>query len=437
MAPNSFVVLDICLATLGLVLLRKLWLSRRQKYRLPPGPSGFPLLGNVLDMPSEQEWLTFAQWGEAYGDICSVTVLGQTIVVLNSLKAAVDILDKKSSIYSDRPILQMGGELVGWKNTLALLPYGDRFRRYRKIFHRLIGSPATMRQYHPALELETQRFLQRVLRTPSNVQDHIRKTAGAIILRISHGYEVNDAHDPFVHLADLATEQFSLATSPGQFLVDVFPPLRHIPNWFPGARFKRTAKEWASTLTEMVEQPHNYVKQQIAAGTAMPSFSSSLLQNKSLTEEEEFDLKWSTASLYSGASDTTVSAIYSFYLAMTLHPEVLKKAQTEIDTVIGNDRLPGIEDRGQLPYIDALVKEVFRWNSVVPLGVPHRSVQDDVHEGYFIPKGSLIIPNIWKMTHDSGNYPNPMEFNPERFLPVDGQPKQPDPRHQCFGFGRR
>ncbi|KAJ8086181.1 hypothetical protein PM082_005004 [Marasmius tenuissimus] len=99
---------------------------------------------------------------------------------------------------------------------------------------------------------------------------------------------------------------------------------------------------------------------------------------------------------------------------MTLHPEVLKKAQTEIDTVIGNDRLPGIEDRGQLPYIDALVKEVFRWNSVVPLGkflldaftkhfelkidrigVPHRSVQDDVHEGYFIPKGSLIIPNIW------------------------------------------
>ncbi|KAJ8086182.1 hypothetical protein PM082_005005 [Marasmius tenuissimus] len=326
MAPNSFVVLDICLATLGLVLLRKLWLSRRQKYRLPPGPSGFPLLGNVLDMPSEQEWLTFAQWGEAYGlcsitiffqlthipipvgDICSVTVLGQTIVVLNSLKAAVDILDKKSSIYSDRPILQMGGELVGWKNTLALLPYGDRFRRYRKIFHRLIGSPATMRQYHPALELETQRFLQRVLRTPSNVQDHIRKTAGAIILRISHGYEVNDAHDPFVHLADLATEQFSLATSPGQFLVDVFPPLRHIPNWFPGARFKRTAKEWASTLTEMVEQPHNYVKQQIAAGTAMPSFSSSLLQNKSLTEEEEFDLKWSTASLYSGKLEPALSS---------------------------------------------------------------------------------------------------------------------------------
>ncbi|KAL0580912.1 hypothetical protein V5O48_001106 [Marasmius crinis-equi] len=389
-------------------------------------------------MPTQQEWLTFAKWGDTYGDICSVAVLGQTIIILNSLKTSVDMLDKKSSIYSDRPVLQMGGELVGWKNTLALLPYGDRLRRYRKMFHRSIGSHTILQQYHPVMELQSKRMLKRVLKGPLDVQSHIRKFAGAIVLRISHGYEVKESHDLFVHLADLATEQFALATSPGQWLVDVVPALRHIPEWLPGAGFKRTARDWASTLQEMVEKPYDYVKQQIAAGTAMPSFSSLLLESKDLNEEEEFDLKWSAASLYSAASDTTVSAIYAFYLAMTLYPEVLKKAQAEIDHVIGNDRLPRIEDRPRLAYVDALVKEVFRWNSVTPLALPHRATQDDVHEGYFIPKGNFNYDYYdRKLTHDPRIYPRPMEFDPERFLPVEGRTQEPDPRGLCFGFGRR
>ncbi|ESK93754.1 cytochrome p450 [Moniliophthora roreri MCA 2997] len=431
--------LDIILASVGLAILRQLFSTQRPQQRIshPPGPPGYPIIGNVLDMPSEKEWLTFAQWGDTYGDICSVTVFGQTLVILNSSKAASDMLDKKSSIYSDRPVLQMGGELVGWKNTLVLLPYGDRFRRYRKLFHGLIGSHATMKQYHPASELETKKFLRRVLKTPSELQSHIRKTTGTVILRISHGYEVKESDDPFIQLADLATEQFSLATSPGQFLVDVVPALRHLPDWFPGAGFKRTAKVWASTLLDMVEQPHNFVKQQIAAGTATPSFSSCLLESKELDDEEEFDLKWSAASLYSGAADTTVSAIYAFFLSMALYPEALKKAQAEIDAVIGNDRLPTFADRERLPYIDAMVKEVFRWNSVAPLAVPHRAMQDDVHEGYFIPKGSLVIPNIWKLTHDPRTYANPMDFNPDRFLANYDRQPEPDPRELCFGFGRR
>jgi hypothetical protein len=75
-------------------------------------------------------------------------------------------------------------------------------------------------------------------------------------------------------------------------------------------------------------------------------------------------------------SSQTVSSIYSFFLAMTLHPEVMKKAQAEIDAVVGSDRLPGFEDRENLPYVDALAKEVLRWNSVVPTGkqTPHTNM---------------------------------------------------------------
>jgi len=102
--------------------------------------------------------------------------------------------------------------------------------------------------------------------------------------------------------------------------------------------------------------------------------------------------------------------------------------------MVGNDRLPKFTDRSQLPYVDALAKEVFRWNTVVPLALPHRVQEDDIHEGYYIPKGALVIPNIWQMQRDPRTYPNPSEFNPDRYL---GKEPQQDPRTICFGFGRR
>jgi len=160
----------------------------------------------------------------------------------------------------------------------------------------------------------------------------------------------------------------------------------------------------------MLEWPHNYVKQQLAAGTASKSFTSTLLDRKQLSAEDEFDIKWSALSLYGGGADTTVSAIYSFFLAITLHPEVAKKAQEEIDAVVGNDRLPTFDDREHLPYIDAVSKEVFRWNSVIPTAVPHRVIQDDIHEGFFIPKGSVVIPNETYARPEDVRQPN--DFRP-------------------------
>jgi hypothetical protein len=180
---------------LALSILKAFFRSIK-RISLPPGPRGLPLVGNLLDMPVEREWLTFARWGEVWGtlvfqsallaiyaqslylflgDICSVTVLGQPIIIINSAEVACDMLDKKSAIYSDRPVLQMAGELVGWKHTLVLLPYGDRFRRYRRLFHNLIGSQAVVKRFFPGEELEARRFLRRVLMKPDDLAAHVRK----------------------------------------------------------------------------------------------------------------------------------------------------------------------------------------------------------------------------------------------------------------------
>ena len=90
-----------------------------------------------------------------------------------------------------------------------------------------------------------------------------------------------------------------------------------------------------------------------------------------------------------------MSAISSFFLAMTMNPEVQRTAQAEIDRVVGPNRLPTIADRDSLPYVNALVKEVLRWQPVAPMGLPHTSTEDDVIDGYFIPKDAMLFANVW------------------------------------------
>ncbi|TFY83648.1 hypothetical protein EWM64_g367 [Hericium alpestre] len=433
---SSLSALDISLALVGLYVVRKL-VTPKPAAPLPPGPSGKPLIGNLLDMPKEYDYKTFAQWGEQYGGIVSLNILGQSIIILNTTQAVSDMLDKKSSIYSDRPYLTMACELVGLKKLLGLSTYGDRFREYRRMLFRVMGSKSSMARYQNVEELETHRFLKRVLANPKDLENQIRRTAGAIILSIGYGYNIEEKDDHFVHIAQVMMDDFSKLTEPGAFLVDTIPILRYLPEWFPGAGFHRLAKEYSVNLQAVVNEPFNWTKKQIAAGSAKPSFASDQMDEVTSDPTKEEILKWASAALYAGGSDTTPSSIYSFYLAMTLHPEIQTKAQAEIDAVVGNERLPTFADRPNLPYIDAIVKEVARWNPVAPIGLPHRLKEDDIQGGYLIPKDSIVIANIWKFLHDPETYKNPLEFQPERFLKTETHEPETDPYLYAFGFGRR
>ena len=91
----------------------------------------------------------------------------------------------------------------------------------------------------------------------------------------------------------------------------------------------------------------------------------------------------------------TFSYFSSFLLAMTIHSDAQRRAQTELDAVVRGDRLPNFSDRESLPYVNALIKECLRWHSAVPLGVPHSSMQDEIYAGYHIPAGSILMPNAW------------------------------------------
>ena len=127
-----------------------------------------------------------------------------------------------------------------------------------------------------------------------------------------------------------------------------------------------------------------------------------------------------------------------FFLAMALNPQVAKKAQEELDRVVGKGELPDFSHKDRLPYIDALVKEVLRWSPPLPFGLANRAMQDDVYRGYFIPAGATVIQNVWAIFRDPKIYPDPEAFNPDRFL-KDGKinPLALNPEDRVFGAGRR
>ncbi|KIK54563.1 hypothetical protein GYMLUDRAFT_177015, partial [Collybiopsis luxurians FD-317 M1] len=129
----------------------------------------------------------------------------------------------------------------------------------------------------------------------------------------------------------------------------------------------------------------------------------------------------------------------SFILAMSVHPDKQRKAQAEIDRVVGSERLPTFEDRPQLTYVESVIKEVYRWNPVAPIAVPHKysGETDDEYRGWRIPKDSIVIGNSWAIMHDAQLYPSPFQFLPERYLKQQDVRLNPDPRKFAFGYGRR
>ncbi|TFY81372.1 hypothetical protein EWM64_g2644 [Hericium alpestre] len=361
------VLLNVVLAGFVLFLVKRLF-DRKASAPMPPGPKGLPIIGNLFDLPRKDEYTVFGEWHKKYGPISSATVFGRSLIVLNTPKVATEMLAKKANIYSDRPYFTMAGDLVGWKDVIVLLPYKARFKAYRKMMHQVLGSRANILKFREHIESETQKAMRRLLDEPENFVGVVRKAIGYIVLLVTYGYKCTSEHDPIVRVADEATTQLGILLAAGGFLVDRLPFLRHVPDWVPGARFKALAREWRRCLYSLTNWTYDYTLAQMSAGTSSPNFVANLLESGPRSDEEKRNIRWAASSLYSGGADTPVSTLSVFFLAMAKYPEAVKKAQAEIDAVIGNDRLPTFEDRDKLPYVNALAKEVIRWGPTAPLG---------------------------------------------------------------------
>ncbi|KAF9459021.1 cytochrome P450 [Collybia nuda] len=403
----------------------------------PPGPPPRLLFGNLWDFPTVQPWLIYTQWKKQYGDIVYGHAMGQHVIILNSLKAVTDLFEKRSHIYSDRPVLPMR-DVLGWEFVLGLMYYGDTWRKNRRILHQKYRPDAAL-AHRPTQMKKVHELLRNILAKPESFVDHYKYMAASIIMATVYGYESAPKGDPFLDNADRAITIMTNSMFPGANIVNAMSFLKYLPSWFPGSQFHSEAQGCRSLTREMLDLPYDFVKKNMADGVATPSLISALLEENEKAKDpaEEVDtIKGLGATAFSAGADTVACAVGSFFHAAAANPQPRKKAQEEIIRVTGGDRLPTFEDRPSLPYVEAFYREVMRWRPSMPMGVAHTSTEDDIYEGYFIPKGSTIMSNIWAITRDEEKYPDPDSFNPDRFFTADGELNE-DNTILTFGFGRR
>lgn len=414
-----------------LLLIRHIW-HRRHHY--PPGPPQDPLIGNLRNVPKDKPCLTWEEWGKTYGPLVYMNIVGKPYIIINSYEVARELLEKRGGKYSDRPRFVMAGELVGLGIQTALAPFGPLWRRHRKFFASALAPHVIVKNYSSIHERKAYQFIQYCLDRPEEYRQNIKRMSGEAVNEITYGASRNEEYD----FVDLNEELSSVTGRVMQgYLVDFLPWLKYVPEWMPGAQFKRDARKWKGQYSWTRNYLLGTVQKAVASGHPFrTSYVSSLLQAvaKSDTRQEDEGMIGSSGlTFYRAANDTTVSALNTFLVAMSLYPEVQVKARAELDRVLG-DRLPSLSDRNELPYIFAIVQEVLRWVPPFPNGLPHRLMEEDTYEGYYIPAGATVFANLWAMSRDPNIFENPDKFDPDRYY--NGTAKL-DSRDFVFGFGRR
>ncbi|KAG8685209.1 hypothetical protein FRC09_014892, partial [Ceratobasidium sp. 395] len=199
-------LLDISILILALAFLCFRLRSCGRQLPLPPSPNSDPIIGHLRVLPTSNEHLVYARLSdELHSDIVSLTVLGKTIIILNSAEAAHDLLDRRSAIYSDR---------VDWSRITGLLRYGERWRSQRRMTHASLHKTASV-QFWPLIVKQSRLALHRLLTNPDNFFKEFRRMSGATLLSAVYGYEVTSAHDPLVEVVENALNHMCEAAVPG------------------------------------------------------------------------------------------------------------------------------------------------------------------------------------------------------------------------------
>ncbi|KAF9048046.1 cytochrome P450 [Hymenopellis radicata] len=439
----------------------------------PPGPKKIPFFGNLFQVPALRPYPIFREWAQKYGPIYHLRLGPQNVIVLNTPEAADELFVNRSKSFSSRSGPHVAHDIMSAGQRMVFLPYDKEWKAARKSLQNSIG-PMAAKKLRPFQDLESCVCMHDIMEhgnktveeklsdTPNGhvAETHwfslLRRYTTSVVMTVTYGKRAHKiVGNPRLQVLDHKIYEvlanFTIVGQPGNYLADAFPIFRKLPDILaPWRVAARKMHEWEMELWGGLLKD---IQSDIDAGEAAPCFVGDYLKDRAehghaaapgcgITEDgwlKDTLLAYTAGTVLEAGSDTTASTMQSFILFMLSHPAVLQKVRDEIDTVVGPDRMPSFDD--ELPYLVACIKETLRKRPPTIMGIPHSADQDEVYNGYLIPKGSTVIGNVWAMHMDATRYPNPTAFLPERWY-VPGQPTRwgsgpTDRDHYVFGWGRR
>ncbi|KAJ0423302.1 cytochrome P450 [Aspergillus carlsbadensis] len=434
---------SIAAAIAALAIIARLLLIGRRPKNYPPGPPTLPLLGNIHQMPTRDAHLQFEKWAREYGPVYSLMLGTQCLIVLSSDEAVKELLDRRSGIYSDRQEMYIGQVLCSGGLRLLMMGYGPTWRMFRKMVHGLLNV-VTSKNYVPYQMLENKQMLYELLTQPDDFLKHIRRYSNALTTTMVFGWRTPTYEDQKMkQLFDGFSEFAAINQTGAAAFIDFFPFLRKLPAFLLPTQNK--ARELHTHEKALYKGHWLKAKEDIRNNNIKPCFCIGMYEAQKRDGFSDDQASYISGTLLEAGSDTTSSTLYAFVQAMLLFPDVQRKAQEEIERVVGPDRLPVMDDLPNLQYIRACMKESLRWMPTTILGaVPHAVTQDDEYMGYFIPKGAGVMNNVWGIHMDPKRHANPREFNPDRYKDdkqsLGDAAANPDASKRdafTFGAGRR
>ncbi|XP_030901832.1 cytochrome P450 1A4-like isoform X2 [Melopsittacus undulatus] len=417
----------------------------------PPGPRGFPILGNVLELRKDPH-LVLTRLSRLYGDVMEVRIGTRPVLVLSGLDTIKQALVKQAEDFLGRPDLHSFQYIADGKSLTFSPDSGEVWRARRKLAQNALKtfsitpsprvSSCCLLEEHVSQEAEylVTKFLQLMEEEKSfDPYRYLVVSVANVICAMCFGKRHDHNDQELLSIVNLNNEFGDAAASGNP--ADFIPLLRYLPSRTMQL-FKDINRRFNSFVHKIVQEHYtSFDKEHIR------DITDSLIehcQEYSVGEDAHVPISNKKIisivyDLFGAGFDTVTTALSWSLIYVALYPDIQKRIQEELDQTIGQERRPRLSDRGALPYTEAFILEMFRHSSFVPFTIPHSTTRATVLNGYYIPKDTCVFVNQWQVNHDEKLWKEPSAFNPERFLNAAGTEvnRTESDKVMTFGLGKR
>ncbi|CAM5098686.1 unnamed protein product [Eretmochelys imbricata] len=417
--PISIFLLFV-LTVLFIMKTEKFWNSSFRE-DFPPGPKPLPIIGNLHIMNLKRPYRTMLELSKKYGPVFSIQMGCQKMVVLSGYEMVKEALVNQADAFAERPKIPVFADTS--KGYGIIFSHGNNWKVMRRF------TLTTLRDFgmgKRAIEdriVEENGFLTKDIESckgkPFEITTIINAAVANIIVSILLGERFDYKNPTFLRLLSLMSENIRLAGSPSVTLYNMCPALGFLLRNYK-ILLHNTSELHSFIRLTFIERLKELDKND--QRSFIDAFLVRQQEEKSNTNGyfHNDNLISLVNNLFAAGMETTSTTLRWGLLLMMKYPQIQSKVQEEIARVIGSAQ-PRIEHRTKMPYTDAVVHEIQRFANILPMNLPHETTEDVTLKGYFIPKGTYIIPLLASVLQDESQWKKPDKFNPEHFLDSQGK----------------
>ncbi|KAJ6962629.1 flavonoid 3'-monooxygenase CYP75B137-like [Populus alba x Populus x berolinensis] len=417
--------------------------SKKGRPSLPPGPRGLPLIGNLASLDPDLHTY-FAGLARTYGPILKLQLGHKLGIIVSSPNLAREVLKDHDITFANRDVPDVARIAAYGGSDIAWSPYGPEWRMLRKVCVLKMLSNSTLDSVYELRRREVRNIISYIYGKPGsliNVGEQTFLTILNVVTSMLWGGTVpgEERGRLGAEFRRVVADMTELLGAPN--ISDFFPALARFDLQGLVKKMSGLAPKFDQIFDRMIEKQSSVDALGDRAGASSKDFLQFLLKVKDegdvKTPLTMTQIKALLMDMVVGGSDTSSNAI-EFALAEVMNkPEVMRKAQDELDRVVGEDDIVEESHIRKLPYLHAIMKESLRLHPVLPLLIPHCPSETCTIGGFSVPKGARVFVNVWAVHRDPSIWENPMEFKPERFLNSKFDYSGSDFNYFPFGSGRR